>query len=71
MSIAELQALPSLDKWRIIETLWNDMVNDTDEIPVPSWHESVLRETEARYNAGLMKSLDWETAKKELRQRFE
>jgi hypothetical protein len=69
MSIADLRKLSPIEKLRIIETLWNDLAEDQESFPSPAWHEDALRKTEAELAAGRVEILDWEVAKKELRQR--
>jgi putative addiction module component (TIGR02574 family) len=71
MSIAELRKLPSDEKLRIIEALWGDLTADDVSYTSPTWHEDELRKTEADFAAGRIEVLDWENAKKELRNRFE
>jgi putative addiction module component (TIGR02574 family) len=71
MSIAELRKLPSVEKLRIIETLWADLAGDEEAFESPAWHEEELKTTEADFAAGRIEALDWEDAKKELRKRFE
>jgi putative addiction module component (TIGR02574 family) len=71
MSIAELRKLPPVEKLKIIEALWGDLAGDEDAFTSPAWHEEELKKTEADYAAGRIESLDWEDAKKELRERFE
>jgi putative addiction module component (TIGR02574 family) len=71
MSIAELRKLPPVEKLKIIEALWGDLAGDEDAFKSPAWHEEELKKTEADYAAGRIEALDWEDAKKELRERFE
>ncbi len=71
MSLAELRQLPANEKLRIIEVLWSNLAADPDSFESPAWHGEELRKTEAVIAAGKVESLDWEEAKKELRQRFE
>ena len=71
MSIAELRKLPTTEKLKIIEALWEDLAADEESVPSPAWHEAELRKTEADFAAGRIEVLDWEDAKKELRKRFE
>jgi len=71
MSIAELRKLPSTEKLKIIEALWSDLAEDEKVFASPGWHEEALRKAEADFAAGRVEILDWEDAKKELRQRFE
>jgi hypothetical protein len=60
-----------LEKLSAMEALWEDLSRDEAALESPAWHAAALRETERRVAAGEEKALDWETAKKELRQRFE
>ncbi len=71
MSIAELRQLSPADKLKIIETLWGDLAADDQAFSSPAWHEGELQKTEADFIAGRIEVLDWQDAKKELRQRFE
>lgn len=58
-------------KLKIIEALWGDIADDEASFPSPAWHEQALQETAAEFEAGQIESLDWEEAKKALRQRLE
>jgi len=41
-----------------------------DQIQSPPWHEEILREREKRVSSGQETFIDWESAKKELRDRL-
>ncbi len=71
MSITELHNLPNIEKLKIIEELWGDLVVDEDNLPCLSWHENELKLTEENFLAGNVEILDWQQAKKELRLKFE
>ena len=71
MSISELRKLPSDEKLRIIEALWDDLASAEESFASPTWHESELKKTESDLAAGRIEILDWDAAKKELRNRFE
>jgi putative addiction module component (TIGR02574 family) len=71
MSIAELRKLPSDEKLKILEILWGDLAADADSFESPAWHENELRETEQDFESGKIDALDWDGAKKELRNQFE
>ena len=71
MSITELHKLPSVEKLKIIEALWGDLVSDENSLPSLFWHETELKETEEKFLAGGIEILDWQQAKKELRSQFE
>ncbi|PKM37476.1 MAG: hypothetical protein CVV06_05675 [Gammaproteobacteria bacterium HGW-Gammaproteobacteria-10] len=51
MSITELHKLPAIEKLKIIEELWSDLVNDEASLPNLSWHEIELKETEEKFQS--------------------
>jgi putative addiction module component (TIGR02574 family) len=71
MSIAELRQLPRKEKLQIVETLWADLAADDSRIESPSWHADELRKTEAAFKSGEVQALDWQAAKRALRERME
>lgn len=54
-----------------MEAIWEDLSKSETDVESPSWHAKVLKETEARVAAGQERVVDWESAKQELRKRFE
>ncbi len=54
-----------------MEALWDDLSKPEADVDSPAWHNDVLKETEARVASGQERIADWETAKRELRKRFE
>jgi hypothetical protein len=72
MAIAlPIHQMSRLEKLGAMEALWEDLSRDEPALQSPAWHEDALRETERRVAAGDEKAMDWDSAKKELRQRFE
>ena len=69
MSVSEIQALPRVEKLRLLETLWDDLSRDDVQMESPAWHETALAETQQRLASGQEQVLDWEQAKVALRQR--
>lgn len=67
MNITELHNLSSVEKLKIIEALWGDLVNDESSLPDLARHETELKRTEEKFQAGSIEILDWQQAKKELR----
>jgi hypothetical protein len=68
VSAIEIQQMPRREKLRLMEALWADLSRDEAEVESPAWHADALRETSARVARGEEKVLDWEQAKKKLRQ---
>ncbi len=68
---AELRQLPAIEKLKLIEALWHDLLDNENNVPALAWHQEELQVTEAAYNAGDVEAVDWQQAKKALRARFE
>jgi hypothetical protein len=60
MSVAE--------KLEAMESLWADLARRAPEQTAPEWHAKILEERERRLAAGQEEVLDWEEAKRRLRQ---
>ena len=58
------------EKLRAMEELWADLSRHETQVPSPSWHERVLQEREQRVQSGQEAFVDWEVAKKQLRDRL-
>jgi len=70
-STIEISHLSREEKLRVMQDIWEDLSKNELELESPSWHQDALQETKLRVDAGQVKILDWESAKKELRKRFE
>jgi hypothetical protein len=67
----QLSQMTREEKLRVLEAIWADLSPDDNLVESPGWHENVLKETEDRMKAGQERIEDWQTAKRELRKRFE
>jgi len=66
-----IHQMTRLDKLTAMEALWADLSQEEQALESPAWHADALTQTELSVAAGEEKPIDWETAKKELRKRFE
>jgi hypothetical protein len=55
------------EKIRAMENLWDDLCRNAPGKLSPSWHEGVLRQREQAEAVGEAQFMDWEEAKKKLR----
>jgi hypothetical protein len=62
-----LGEMTTAEKLDVMEALWKDLSRDESNLPSPDWHRDVLKEREARRQAGGEPPIDWEAAKRELR----
>ena len=56
------------EKLRTMETIWQDLCRNEAAVPSPLWHRDVLEAREARVRDGREQVIDWEQAKRELRE---
>ncbi len=56
------------EKLRTMETIWQDLCRNEPKVPSPFWHRDVLEAREARVRDGREPIIDWEQAKRELRE---
>ena len=59
------------EKLRTMEELWASLSREETRLRSPPWHETELKETAARYEAGQEQPIDWADAKRQLRKRAE
>ena len=71
MTVEAMRELPRSEKLKLMEALWEALSQPDDAFKSPAWHANELAETERRLTEGQEQVLDWETAKKTLRSRFE
>jgi len=64
-----LAEMTTAEKLRMMEVLWADLSQREEDIESPAWHAEVLREREEKVQRGEESFLDWETVKRQLRER--
>jgi putative addiction module component (TIGR02574 family) len=57
------------EKIILLEEIWDSLRAGKEEIPSPAWHEDVLRAREKRVQEGSSQFIDWQEAKRRLRNR--
>jgi hypothetical protein len=65
-----LDRMTIADKLRAMEALWADLSRDETQIESPAWHAEVLKEREEKIKSGAESFVDWETGKKQLRNKL-
>ena len=69
ISTADIAKMSRREKLQALEAIWADLSRNAEEVESPAWHEEALQSTEARVKAGQEQVLDWEEAKRQLRNR--
>jgi hypothetical protein len=58
------------EKLRAMEVLWAGSSRDEAQFESPAWHGDALRDREENIKTGRESFMDWEAAKKQLRERL-
>lgn len=66
---AVLKKMTLAEKLRTMEALWADLTRDEGKYRSPSWHFDELDRTERAHQAGRLKFIAWDRAKKVIRHR--
>lgn len=56
------------EKLEAMEALWADLTRNEREFKSPEWHAKVLQDRDEQIKAGQESFIDWETAKRQLRE---
>ncbi len=67
--VLPLDRMTTAEKLRAMETLWADLSRNADTFESPAWHADFLRERQQRIAEGKETFVDWEEAKRQLRER--
>ena len=68
----DLQEMTTPDKLRLMEALWQNLsTSSNSEVPSPEWHGEILAERDRLINSGGETFIDWDTAKKQLREELQ
>jgi hypothetical protein len=70
-AILPLDQMTTDEKLRAMEALWADLSRNADTFASPAWHADVLRVRDQRIADGKETSVEWETAKRALRERLQ
>jgi hypothetical protein len=62
-----LSEMTTTEKLKTMETLWENLCQNSDELIAPSWHGTILSERDNRVAEGKEQIYDWSEAKKNIR----
>jgi len=68
-AVLPLDRMTTAEKLRAMEAIWADLTHHADSFESPAWHGDVLRERDQRVAEGKESFVDWEEAKRQLRER--
>ena len=59
------------EKLRALEEIWNSLTATPNEVPSPAWHKDVLKDREEKARKGDSRFVDWDEAKRNIRETAE
>ncbi len=68
IAIEQIHQMPLHEKLLVMEAIWEDLSRKEDVLEVPQWHKDVLDERERLVVEGKAQFIEWEEAKKQIRQ---
>lgn len=66
MTVEELKALPTVEKFQIMEVLWEDLRTRSDAAPVSQELKDLLDARRARFRGGVSRMHDWDDVRSSL-----
>ena len=67
----DLLHMSTPEKLRLMEALWQDLSGKETDVASPDWHGDVVHERDRLIESGEESFIDWESAKKELREELQ
>jgi len=62
-----LDKMTAAEKLPALEAIWDHLCRTPTEVPSPTWHGEVLDDREKRVREGSAQFVDWDTAKRNIR----
>ncbi len=64
----QIKQMSHVEQLQTMEVLWRELSANAKSVQSPSWHKELLDATEKRFKAGQEKPVDWNIAKRKLRE---
>jgi Putative addiction module component len=71
IALEEIHQMPLHEKMAIMEAIWTDLSAQEEAVEVPQWHQELLDERERLVAEGKANLIDWEVAKKQIKEATE
>ena len=57
------------ERIRLVQEIWDSIVEDTEDLPVPEWHRNELERRHAKYIGNPDSVLSWDQVKENVKQK--
>jgi len=62
-----LEKMTTEEKIQAMESIWDDLCKSADSLSSPPWHEKILKEREENIARNNDRFIDWEDAKRNIK----
>jgi hypothetical protein len=70
-ALEQIQQMPLHEKLLMMEAIWDDICREEEKLELPGWHKEVLDERERLITQGKAQFIDWDEAKKQIKEALE
>lgn len=71
IALEEIHQMPFREKLLVMEAIWDDISREEQNLEVPQWHKEILDERDRLVAEGKTQFLEWEDAKRQIREATE
>lgn len=71
IALDQIHKMPFNEKLLLMGALWDDISREEEKLEVPQWHKDILDERERLIADSKAKFIDWEDAKKQIKEATE
>jgi putative addiction module component len=66
IALEQIRKLPLREKLLVMETLWEEIARNDDQVKVPQLHKEILDQREELIRQGKAEFIDWQVAKEQI-----
>ncbi|PYJ05371.1 MAG: acyl-protein synthetase [Verrucomicrobia bacterium] len=70
-ALEQIHQMPLHEKLLVMEAIWDDISREEENLDVPQWHKDTLDERERLIAEGQAQFVDWEEAKRQIKEATE
>jgi len=71
VTLEQIHKMAFHEKLLVMEAIWDDISREEEKLDVPQWHKDILDERERLITEGKAKFIDWEEAKRQIKEATE
>jgi hypothetical protein len=68
IALEQIHQMPWQEKLLVMEAIWDDLSRAEQNLEVPQWHKDLLDERERLLAEGKARFLEWEDAKRQIKE---